>query len=378
MNASLPILSRTSFRRPGFSLLELATVLVIIAVLVSLVLPVAGDVRKQARSVNCASNLRQLHGASTSWTVAKRPAKLSATGWMQQLLPHIGDQRTYQCPESTLVMEKLDAAGAWDSAVVAPTPTPAAPKPAPPGRSPPPLENAFVTIDSYGGTWDVPVKEGPWFRKSNVTENSYDLWLEDAGFQGGGDQDFLDVGLRVTDRGDGLTVIELLARPPGKLSFYNSALNATTASGATKSMLTDLYKNGAKPGALAVFLTPAEDESSSSGSGSNSSGGSSLVSSFRAGSGAPADYGFTARAEQVFGLQGKIFAIDYVWSVADPDTDNWSQEQWQTGDGVHLTIGRHRGGANILYGDGSVSLEPVGGATMNPGFADNKARFWDK
>src|SRR5215212_9655235 len=56
---------RISFRA-GFTLVELLTVVGLIAVLISLLLPVAGKVRSAAQSTTCLSNLRQM---GTAWMV---------------------------------------------------------------------------------------------------------------------------------------------------------------------------------------------------------------------------------------------------------------------------------------------------------------------
>lgn len=48
---------------PGFTLVELLTVIAVIGVLVALTIPVVGGVRASARRAECASNLRQIGGA---------------------------------------------------------------------------------------------------------------------------------------------------------------------------------------------------------------------------------------------------------------------------------------------------------------------------
>ena len=61
-------------RRPGgptfrqaFSILELLTVIAIIAILFALLFPTIGRARGQAKQAVCASNLRTLYVASQSW-----------------------------------------------------------------------------------------------------------------------------------------------------------------------------------------------------------------------------------------------------------------------------------------------------------------------
>ena len=57
---------KRSFTHRGFTLVELLIVVGLIAVLISLLLPVAGKVRSAAQSTTCLSNLRQM---STAWIV---------------------------------------------------------------------------------------------------------------------------------------------------------------------------------------------------------------------------------------------------------------------------------------------------------------------
>lgn len=63
---STPIqISQTAVRpaRRGFTLVEMLAVIGVIAVLMSIIVPTLSGVRREAESVSCQSNLRQLHGA---------------------------------------------------------------------------------------------------------------------------------------------------------------------------------------------------------------------------------------------------------------------------------------------------------------------------
>ena len=58
-------ISQTAVRpaRGGFTLVEMLAVIGVIAVLMSIIVPTLSGVRREAESVSCQSNLRQLHGA---------------------------------------------------------------------------------------------------------------------------------------------------------------------------------------------------------------------------------------------------------------------------------------------------------------------------
>jgi prepilin-type processing-associated H-X9-DG protein/prepilin-type N-terminal cleavage/methylation domain-containing protein len=67
--------SSTPLRRPGFTLVELLVVIGIIALLISILLPVLSRVREQGNAVKCAANLRQI---AVGWLLYADGSKGSA------------------------------------------------------------------------------------------------------------------------------------------------------------------------------------------------------------------------------------------------------------------------------------------------------------
>src|SRR5687767_431590 len=77
-------------RRRGFSLVELLTVIGIIALLLALLMPALSEARRNAQGVQCASNMRQLTTAMISYASEFRGKFPPNTGRLQDVLVQQG------------------------------------------------------------------------------------------------------------------------------------------------------------------------------------------------------------------------------------------------------------------------------------------------
>ena len=96
-------------RRRGFTLVELLVVIGIIALLISILMPALSKARRQARQVQCASNLRQLGFAFRMYTNENRGrsfmylANVQTGLWIEILRPYGNIDGSRMCPEAQQV-----------------------------------------------------------------------------------------------------------------------------------------------------------------------------------------------------------------------------------------------------------------------------------
>jgi prepilin-type N-terminal cleavage/methylation domain-containing protein len=104
---------------PGFTLLELLTVIVIVALLATLLLPILASIRSRMEKSGCLANLRNVYLGAHSFVVdhkqwpqipaglLKAQPEVYAERWIRALEPYKVNEKSWLCPT---VQRSLDSA----------------------------------------------------------------------------------------------------------------------------------------------------------------------------------------------------------------------------------------------------------------------------
>lgn len=122
-------MARAKTIRPrGFTLVEILVVVAIVGLLMALIVPVLMNSRSQARRIQCANNLRELHRGVNLYCMdnrmlypilALKPSANSSAMRLRDLLePILRDPRVFKCPEDRQgFFEKEGSSYEWNAAL---------------------------------------------------------------------------------------------------------------------------------------------------------------------------------------------------------------------------------------------------------------------
>jgi prepilin-type N-terminal cleavage/methylation domain-containing protein/prepilin-type processing-associated H-X9-DG protein len=92
-------------KKSGFTLIELLVVIAIIAILASILFPVFGRARENARRSSCQSNLKQIGLGvmqySQDYDERMPSGRMAGNNWVVNLQPYIKSYQVFQCPSNT-------------------------------------------------------------------------------------------------------------------------------------------------------------------------------------------------------------------------------------------------------------------------------------
>ena len=154
----------------GYTIVELMSIVVVMIVLISLLVPMYQEVRQAARTTSCAHNLHQISLAAVDHKIEHRHRlPLRAASWPGQLATYLhGKTKLFICPSDET-----------------------------PDRVGPPL--AAINVYDGGGAYlqTMLFQEGPMVLRTDLGGGRYRLDFEDI--PGGGDRDFDDFIAEVTE-----------------------------------------------------------------------------------------------------------------------------------------------------------------------------------
>ena len=361
-------------RRSAFSLVELLTVVAIIALIIAMLLPSLLKSRVAVCQMLCANNLHQLHMAYGSHkTDANRGGEyLSPFAWQTYLRPYLSDSSAYFCCEQG----RASPGGPGGSRPIDP-----------PGNAAQSLYLKVFNAYPGGYLYDMAIEEGPLCRRvdRHMTDAEIDrLWVGHANAVSGrdkikqyrdqlpasvysyllcfedlrpdgGDRDYEDVILQVDELDTG--GIRLTYR-------YDGAGYKFDLMQGDKVIWPEMDNGGkTRPGAAGTY---GDDGQFVPGQGANV-----VVDA------SPTSYGMsTAAASMQKGGRNVVLMLDYTRvaakGIAADGWDPWND--WLNPDGVYR-FARHWSQANVLFAGGNVNL--MHPDRINPAISTLRKQYWE-
>jgi prepilin-type processing-associated H-X9-DG protein len=276
----------------------------VVALLMAILLPTVGKVRTQAKSAICQSNLRQIYQGTQLWrTSNKAEQELSFYNWRGTIAGQLSSADVWTCPEDENLLGTAESV--WF--------------------------NYSIRVKGFNFEdlgYSLELHEGPFCDKRNVTDTSYELWMEDI--IGGGDNDRDDVKVTVRQTGPGKYSLSL---QKGSAGYHFDLIDTLTG---------QIIKVNFGDDGQSVAINNAE--------------------------GAKLSYGMVGHDDKTqptqhinrnYGNAQRIFAIDYnVMQLlvplrrTDPIPQKWSDPFYTNAATGTYKFARHKGMVNALMGDG--------------------------
>lgn len=314
MNTFSPSASSSRLRRPhrrvAFTIVELLVVIGIAALLLSILLPTMSRARIESRSAVCKANLRSIYHAGQLWRNNLKEGNNDPVDyWRGSFGRYSGSAEIFSCPEDDVDTGQMETL----------------------------MFNYVLRVKNGAGQdlgFFLELQEGPWADIHNMTDTSYEVWIEDS--RGVADNSRNDIYVTVTKNPDG--TFQLSLRRRAGIGYHFDLID--TATGQT--IKVNMGDDG-QPTAL-----PA-------------------VTGYRS------SYALNDMADPLFGKSHKVWALDYIKGqpVAYAN-DDWTKTQFLQNNQVKMA--RHGGYINVLFGDGSVDgmIPPA----LTPKNTVNKANLW--
>jgi len=390
--------------RAAFTLPELLIVIAIIGVLAALLTPAMWHAWDAVAQHQCARNLAHLYEAISMRRAEAAESPLSDVkprSWPSQVLGYLDYNRTFLiCPASSAETSIVQNEEPGDPAIPGddddrPWHQPYTPEPEAPEHY---SELSELIELALGGRTYVPLEEGPWVVKLSDSQvqaaqakryliddsghnnlrdgidttyhpdsnpNVYWLCSEDVR-PGGGDRDFNDTMIRVTDNQDGTYDLSisghtggshaLVTRPDhevvARLECYPAFLQDFQVTVGTQEV------DDSEGGIWRPEVNPYAAQ------GTDGQANQTVVAT---------NYGMPGETKYLTYRPGAIALMDYGRYVAHSD-DCWTDPEVDPNrDGVPM-FARHGGCINVLRTDGSVRL--MSPADINPAYPAAYRRYW--